>query len=183
MDPSSGEKKFNIFSFTRMWRNNFYFFFIRISVVVWINFLFSPFLKHVCIVSCWVHDGSPCCPLYCFRICIFSWYRRTNIRPTRVALSPVAFSLLLVRGFWIDTTRRYSSWKGPSEVIPIRFDDRVDKWGSKFCTWTCENRKWWLPLRALRHRLWDSSCSCSLTQSLCLWSWSGNVLVCQIHGT
>jgi hypothetical protein len=61
MDPSSGKNI--IFSFIRMPRRNFYFFFVRISVVVWINFLFSPFLKHVYQASCWIHPGSPCCPL------------------------------------------------------------------------------------------------------------------------
>jgi hypothetical protein len=53
MDPSSG-KLINIFSFTRIRRRNFYFFFTRISVVLSLNF--SCFLfKHVWIVSCWVH--------------------------------------------------------------------------------------------------------------------------------
>ena len=36
-------KIINIFSFMRVRRRNFYFFFIRISVVVWINFPFLPF--------------------------------------------------------------------------------------------------------------------------------------------
>ncbi len=46
----------------------------------------------------------------------------------------------------------------------------LDRWVSEICTWPCENTRWWLPLRALRNRLWDSSCSCSTTQSLCLWA-------------
>ncbi len=41
---------------------------------------------------------------------------------------------------------------------------------SEICTCPCENTSWWLPLRSLRHRLWDLSCSFSLTQSLCLWA-------------
>jgi hypothetical protein len=45
----------------------------------------------------------------------------------------------------------------------------LGRWVSEICTWPCENTCWRSPLWALRHRLWDSSCSCSLTQSLCLW--------------
>jgi hypothetical protein len=41
---------------------------------------------------------------------------------------------------------------------------------SENCTWSCENRNWWLSFWTLWHRLWDSPCSCSLTQSLCLWT-------------
>ncbi len=41
-------KMINIFSFMWMWRRNFCFFFIRISVVFWINLLFSPFLQ-ICV--------------------------------------------------------------------------------------------------------------------------------------
>jgi hypothetical protein len=52
-------KIIDIFSFMRMRRRNVYFFFIKISVVVWIKISFSPlFFKHVCIdniVSSWVH--------------------------------------------------------------------------------------------------------------------------------
>ncbi len=44
------------------------------------------------------------------------------------------------------------------------------RWASKLYTWPFENRTWWLSWSSLRHRLWDSSCSCSLTQSLCLWA-------------
>jgi hypothetical protein len=46
----------------------------------------------------------------------------------------------------------------------------LGRWVSEICTWPSENTSWRSPLRALRHRLWDSSCSCSLTQSLCLWA-------------
>jgi hypothetical protein len=45
-----------------------------------------------------------------------------------------------------------------------------DRWESEICTWTCENTNWWLSLWPLRYRLWDSTCSCSLTQFLCLWA-------------
>ena len=78
----------------------------------------------------------------------------------------------LVFAFWIDSTRRYYSCKGPSEPSPsdLMIVWSLDRWSSKFSTSLCENRSWWLSLRALRHRLWDSTCSCSLTQSLCLWS-------------
>jgi hypothetical protein len=47
-------KIINIFSFMWMRRRNFYFFFIRISVVVSINSFFFLF-KHVRIAPCWVH--------------------------------------------------------------------------------------------------------------------------------
>ncbi len=31
-----------------------------------------------------------------------------------------------------------------------------DWWASKLCIRPCRNRSWWLPLRALRHRMWNS---------------------------
>jgi hypothetical protein len=80
---------------------------------------------------------------HCLCICIFSWSRRTSIRPPRVALSFVAFTRLLVRAFWIDTTRRYYSWKGPSDppsyglMIVWALGRRV----SESCTWSYMNWK------------------------------------------
>ncbi len=44
------------------------------------------------------------------------------------------------------------------------------RWASEICTCPCENTRWRLSLWALRKTLWDSSCSWSLTQSLCLWA-------------
>ncbi len=78
----------------------------------------------------------------------------------------------LVCALWIDTTRRYYSCKGPSEPSPwgLMIVWVLDRLVSEICTWSCENTNWRLPLRAWWHRLWDSSCSCSLTQSLCLWA-------------
>jgi hypothetical protein len=78
----------------------------------------------------------------------------------------------LVCALWIDTTRRYYSCKGPSESSPcgLMIVWTLDRWASEIYTWPHENTNWWLSFRALRHSLWDSSCSCSLTQSLCLWS-------------
>jgi hypothetical protein len=47
-------------------------------------------------------------------------------RPTRVALGLVVFTRLLVCDFWVDTTRRHYSSRGPSDgVTLIRFDDRL----------------------------------------------------------
>ena len=94
-----------------------------------------------------------------------------NIRPPRVTLSSTVFTCLLVCVLYSDNCRGYASFKGSSELTPCTLmiswasDWRV----SKPCTWQCENRSWWLPLWVFRHRMWDSPCSCSLTQFLCLW--------------
>ena len=85
-----------------------------------------------------------------------------NIRPSRVVLRLVVFTRLLVWVFWIDTTRRYYSFKGPSESSPyvLMIVWALVRWVSE----SCMNRNWRLTvLRSLRYRLWDSSCSCSLT--------------------
>jgi hypothetical protein len=76
----------------------------------------------------------------------------------------------LVRAFWNDTTRTYVSCKTSSEPSPcvLMIVWVLGRRASEICTWSY--RSWWLQLQALRHRLWDSSCSCSLTQSLCLWA-------------
>ncbi len=85
------EKISNIFSFIRIRRRNFYFFFIRILVVVWMKFPFLP-IPQTCAHN--VHLGF------------------------RVVLIPVVLMCHLVCAYWIDTTRRYYSCKGPSEPSP-----------------------------------------------------------------
>ncbi len=55
----------------------------------------------------------------------------------------------LVCAYWIDATRRYYSFKGPSMIVWV-----LDWWGSTTCTWPCINRRWWLTvLFILGHRL------------------------------
>jgi hypothetical protein len=77
-----------------------------------------------------------------------------------------------LHSFWNDVTRSYVWFKTSSEPSPCGWMIVwvLDRWASEFFTWSYENRNWRLPLSTLRHRLWDSSCSCSLMQSLCLWA-------------
>jgi hypothetical protein len=68
----SGKNNQYFFFYTDV-EEEFYFFFIRISVVL--DTLLSHLsFQHVSIVSCWVHPGSPCCPLtllvYLYYLCV-----------------------------------------------------------------------------------------------------------------
>ncbi len=65
----------------------------------------------------------------------------------------------LVRAFWNDATRTYVWCKASSEPSPcgLMIVWALVRRASEICT--CPYRSWWLPLRALRHRLWDSPCS------------------------
>ncbi len=85
-------------------RRNFCFFFIRMSVVL----------------------DTQSFPLFPSNMCA------TNIRPSRVELSLVAFSLL-VRAFWIDTTRRYYSC---NDKRIHRFVQHKDLHELQCCTFT-----------------------------------------------
>ena len=81
-----------------------------------------------------------------------------NIRPPRVALPNVVFTCLLVCVLYSDNCRGYASFKGSSELTPCGL---MIAWASgwrasKLCMWPCRNRSWRLPLRALRHRMWNS---------------------------
>ena len=81
-----------------------------------------------------------------------------NIRPPRVALPSAVFTCLLVCVLYSDNCRGYASLKGASELTPCGL---MIAWASgwrasKLCMWPCRNRSWRLPLRALRHRMWDS---------------------------
>jgi hypothetical protein len=65
----------------------------------------------------------------------------------------------LVRAFWNDATRTYVCCKASSEPSPcgLMIVWVLGRRASEICTWPY--RSWRLPLRALRHRLWDSPCS------------------------
>ena len=81
-----------------------------------------------------------------------------NIRPPRVALPSAVFTCLLVCVLYSDKCRGYASFKGSSELTPCGL---MIAWASgwrasKLCMWPCRNRSWRLPLRALRHRMWNS---------------------------
>ncbi len=81
-----------------------------------------------------------------------------NIRPPRVALPSAVFTCLLVCVLYSDNCRGYVSFTGTSELTPC---DLMIAWSSdwrasKLCIRLYRNRSWRLPLRTLRHRMWNS---------------------------
>ncbi len=81
-----------------------------------------------------------------------------NIRPSRVALTSAVFTCLLVCVLYSDNCRGYVSFKGSSELTPcVLMIAWVSTWRtSKLCIRSCRNRNWRLPLRVLRHHMWNS---------------------------
>ncbi len=81
-----------------------------------------------------------------------------NIRPPRVEFPSSVFTYLLVCVLFSDKCRGNTSFKGSSELTPCGLMIAwVSDWrASKLCMCPSRNRRWWLPLRTLRHRMWDS---------------------------
>ncbi len=81
-----------------------------------------------------------------------------NIPPPRVALPSAVFTCLLVCVLYSENCRGYVSFTGSSELTPcgLTITWASGWWASKLCIRLCRNRSWRLPLRALRHRMWNS---------------------------
>jgi hypothetical protein len=156
-----------------MWkrRRNFYFFFIRISIVL-DKSSFLPF-PQTCVHS--VLLGSSRFPMLSVdAVCAFAFSPGSEgLTSDRLELYGVLLSL---RSFsFVSSGLTQPEGINPAKDLwkPSPFSLMIvwslDRWVSKFYTWPCENRSWWLWLRVLWYRLRDSPCLCSLTQSLCLW--------------
>ncbi len=140
-----------------MWRRNFYFFFIRISVVFWINLLFSPFLQ-TCVYRVLL-DSSRFPMLSVDTACAFVFSPGSDSEGLKSDHLELHWDLLPLRAFSfvlseLTQPERISTAKDLRKLSPfgLMIVWTVDRWTSKFCTWPCENRSWWLTLGALRQR-------------------------------
>ncbi len=81
-----------------------------------------------------------------------------NIRPPRVGWPSAVFTYLLVCVLYTNKCSGYTSFKGSSELTPcVLMIVWASDWrASKLCIRLCRNRRWRLPLRALRHHMWNS---------------------------
>ncbi len=126
--------------------------------------------KHVRIAPCWVHPI-----LSVEAVCAFAF----SLGSEGITSDPLElhWALLLFRAFsFVLSGLTQPEGINPAKDLrkPSPFGLMIvwalGRWASEICTWPYENTSWRLPLRTLRHRLWDSPCSFSLTQSLCLWA-------------
>jgi len=158
MDPSSGQKNQDFFFYVDM-EEEFLFLLYKDLGCRLDKFPFLHLLQ-TCAHS--VLLGSSRFPMLSVdAACAFAFSlgrEGLNIRPPRVALPSAVFTCLLVCVLYSDNCRGYASLKGASELTPCGL---MIAWASgwrasKLCMWPCRNRSWRLPLRALRHRMWDS---------------------------